>query len=125
MAPDFLKLAQSATGIKDQTINDSSLHASVVATLEIERDRLNGDRLSASLRRESLMKNLFLVHYQNSTGTRVKRKILLRFGRNHLHRGYDRRGDSTLGNFVAEFAFTQHTTSFYVAAFTARGGNIS
>jgi hypothetical protein len=57
MAPDFLKLAQSATGIKDQTINDSSLHASVVATLEIERDCLNGDRLSASLRRESLMKN--------------------------------------------------------------------
>ena len=32
MAPDLLKLAQSATGIKDQTINDSSLHASVVAT---------------------------------------------------------------------------------------------
>src|SRR5882762_8687148 len=121
MAPDFLKLAQSATGIKDQTINDSSLHASVVATLEIERDRLNGDRLSASLRRESLMKNLFLVHYQNSTGTRVKRNILLRFGRNHLHRGYDRRGVSTLGNFAAEFAFTQHTTSFHVAAFAAGG----
>ena len=121
MAPDLLKLVQSATGIKDQTINDSSLYASVVSTLEIERDRLNRDRLSASLRRESLMKNLFLVHYQKSPATGVKPKTLLRFGRNHLHRGYDRRGVSTLGNFVAEFALAQHMTSFHVAAFAAGG----
>ena len=121
MAPELLKLAQSATRIKDQTINDSSLYQNVVATLEIEGDRLNRARLSASLRRESLMKHLFLVHYQKSTATRLKQKILLRFGRNHLHRGYDRRGVSTLGNFVAEFALAQHMTSFHVAAFAAGG----
>ena len=121
MAAELLKLAQSATGIKDHTINDSSLYENVVATLEIEVDRLNQARLSASLRRESLMKNLFLLHYQKSAATGLRPKVLLRFGRNHLHRGYDRRGVSTLGNFVAEFALAQHVTSFNVAAFAAGG----
>lgn len=121
VAPELLELALGAKGIKDQTINDASLYASVVATLEVERDRLNKDRLSASIRRESLMKNLFLVHYQKSAVSGVKPKVLFRFGRNHLHRGYDRRGVSTLGNFVAEFALAQHTTSFHVAAFAAGG----
>ena len=121
MAPELLHLAQSVTGIKDQTINDSSLYANLVATLEVERDRFNKDRLSASIRRESLMKNLFLVHYQKSAVSGLKPKVLFRFGRNHLHRGYDRRGVSTLGNFMAEFALSQHTTSFHVAAFAAGG----
>ena len=121
MAPELLRLAQSATGIRDQAVNDSSLYTNVVATLEIERDRLNGARLSASLRRESLMKNLFLVHYEKSAASPWRPKVLLRFGRNHLHRGYDHRGVSTLGNFVAEFALAQHMTSFHVAAFAAGG----
>ena len=121
MAPELLKLAQSVTGIKDLMINDSSLYENVVATLEIEVDRLNQARLNASLRRESLMKNVFLLHYEKSAGMALRPKVLLRFGRNHLHRGYDRRGVSTLGNFVAEFALAQHMTSFHVAAFAAGG----
>jgi len=121
MAPELLKLAQSATPIKDHTINDASLYENLVATLEIEVDRLKQARLSASLRRESLMKNLFLLHYQKSAATGPGPKVFLRFGRNHLHRGYDRRGVSTLGNFVAEFALAQHMTSFHVAAFAAGG----
>lgn len=121
MAPQLLELAQRTSGIKDQTINDTSLFANLVSTLEVERDRLNRAQLSASLRREALMKTLFLVQYQKSGTTRRNPKILLRFGRNHLHRGYDRRGVSTLGNFVAEFAVAQHMTSFHVAAFAAGG----
>src|SRR5258708_38827341 len=77
MAPELLKLAQSATGIRDQMINDSSLYTNVVATLEIERDRLNRARLSASLRREFLMKNLFLVHYEKSAASPRRPKVLL------------------------------------------------
>jgi len=121
MAPELLKLAKGARDIKDETINDSSLYENVVATLEVEVDRFNQARLSASLRRESLMKNLFLVHYEKNGRTGLQPKIFLRFGRNHLHRGYDRRGVSTLGNFVAEFALAHHKTSFHVAAFAAGG----
>jgi hypothetical protein len=50
-------------------------------------------------------------------------KVFLRFGRNHLHRGIDRRGVSTLGNFVAELAEAKGVRAFNVAAF-AGGGKI-
>jgi hypothetical protein len=53
-----------------------------------------------------------------------KPKVFLRFGRNHLHRGYDRRGVSTLGNFVAEPAAAERRRAFNVAAF-AGGGRIA
>ncbi|MFZ0278404.1 MAG: hypothetical protein WA254_23165 [Candidatus Sulfotelmatobacter sp.] len=45
--------------------------------------------------------------------------MLLRFWRNHLHRGSDARGVSTLGNFVAEFAVAQGSNVFNVGAFGA------
>jgi hypothetical protein len=47
--------------------------------------------------------------------------VLLRFGRNHLHRGYDARGVSTLGNFIAEFAVVESRKAFNVGAFGAGG----
>ena len=45
---------------------------------------------------------------------------MLRFGGNHL-RGYDARGVSTLGNFVAETALAQDTGLFRVGSFAAGG----
>lgn len=50
--------------------------------------------------------------------------MFFRFGRNHLHRGYDRRGVSTLGNFVAELAVAERLQVFNVAAFSG-GGRIA
>jgi hypothetical protein len=46
------------------------------------------------------------------------------FGQNHLHRGIDRRGVSTLGNFIAELAATEGVQSFHVVLFAA-GGKIN
>jgi hypothetical protein len=66
------------------------------------------------------MKELFHQYWQKN----AKPKVLLRFGRNHLHRGYDRRGVSTLGNFAAELAVAQGVEAFNVAAFGG-GGKIS
>src|SRR2546429_6602955 len=40
---------------------------------------------------------------------------------NHLHRGYDARGISTLGNFIAEFALEEGEKAFNVGAFGAGG----
>jgi hypothetical protein len=48
-------------------------------------------------------------------------KFLFRLGRNHLHRGFDSRGISTLGNFISELAFAQGLKCFNVAAFAAGG----
>ena len=121
-APELLQLARGLTTIREVSINDTSLLGNVEATLEIDSARLNADaKLQAQLRRESLMKELFLLHYQKSMSVNPEAKVMLRFGRNHLHRGYDDRGISTLGNFVAEFASAQHKTAFNVAAFGAGG----
>ena len=122
MAPGLLGVLPSTGAVQDVTVNDISLAENIRVTLEVESDRLGPDtRLAASLRRESAMKELFLRHYQRTVPRESNAKVMLRFGRNHLHRGYDERGVSTLGNFVAEFAFSRHKTVFNVAAFGAGG----
>jgi hypothetical protein len=122
MAPELLQVASGLTAVRDQQINDTSLFGNVKATLEIDVARLAPDRkLTAQFLRESLMKELFLEHYQNNMPASPEAKIMLRFGRNHLHRGYDARGISTLGNFLAEFAFSRHKQVFNIAAFAAGG----
>jgi len=122
MAPQLLELMGGMGGVRDRVVNDVSLVESVQTTLEIETDRLNRNtKLPAQIRRESLMKDLFQIHYAKHVMKGSNAKVMLRFGRNHLHKGYDARGISTLGNFVAEFAFSQHKAAFNVAAFGAGG----
>jgi hypothetical protein len=119
MAPDLLRLVGSADVVEDPLPGGVSLRTSLVRSLEIETARFIGSRFDASIRREGFMKDLF----HDSWVKAGKPKVFLRFGRNHLHRGIDRRGVSTLGNFVAELAAAEHLTAFYVAAF-AGGGRI-
>ncbi len=122
MAPQLLQLMSSLGNVQDLTVNDVSLAESIRETLHIESDRLNRDtKVPAQVRRESLMKDLFLKHYQRSVTLGSDAKVMVRFGRNHLHRGYDSRGISTLGNFIAEYAFSQRKAVFNVAAFGAGG----
>lgn len=122
MASQLLPLALELRGVRDKTISGTSLLQSVVSTLTVEADRSDPSaKLKASIERESVMKDLFLQQYGQVPSAEASAKIMLRFGRNHLHRGYDERGVSTLGNFVAEFAVAQHKSAFNVAAFGAGG----
>ena len=107
MAPDLLDLAERSKATSDKVSNDVSVRESLLATLEIETNRINPDtKMLAQDERERLMKKQFLEHFRRlRPGT--SSKVLLRFGRNHLHRGYDARGISTLGNFIAEFALSE------------------
>jgi hypothetical protein len=121
LAPDLLRLMPDSASIHDQTLNGVSLAENIRATLEIESDRLRPEtRFSAQQRRESLMKELFAAHYQRMLAEGLS-NVMIRFGRNHLHRGYDDRGISTLGNFIAEFAIAHGEKAFNVAAFGAGG----
>jgi hypothetical protein len=122
MAPDLLNLAKASKATNDEVLNDVSLRQNLLATLQIERDR--GDpntKMAAQNERELLMKEQFLIHFNHSSTPGARSKVLLRFGRNHLHRGYDARGISTLGNFIAEFAIVQGQKVFNVGAFGAGG----
>jgi hypothetical protein len=120
-APALLQHVLKATTVTDSSPGGVSLRDSIIRTLEIEMDRSNpASRLRASTRREILMKDLFHRYWQKNG----KPKVMLRFGRNHLHRGLDRRGVSTLGNFVAELAAANGLKAFNVAEFSG-GGKIS
>ncbi len=122
MAPALLGLANASLGAKDEALNDVSLQQNLRATLQIDKSRLDPDtRLTAQNEREQLMKEQFIDHFRKTAASKTREKVLLRFGRNHLHRGYDARGISTLGNFVAEFAIAQGKNTFNVGAFGAGG----
>lgn len=117
MAPALLEMARRVKDQKDERLNGLSLRHSLLATLNVESNRIGPDtRMIAQNARELLMKQQLLAHMEGATG-----KVLLRFGRNHLHRGYDARGISTLGNFVAEFATAHGQKVFNVGAFAAGG----
>jgi hypothetical protein len=122
LAPDLLDLARSSKARSDEQPNGVSLRENLIATLEIEAHRLNPDtKMMAQLEREQLMKKQFLTHFRQISSPAAASKVLLRFGRNHLHRGYDARGISTLGNFIAEFAIADGRKAFNVGAFGAGG----
>jgi hypothetical protein len=123
-ATQLLALARSMGNVKDSTPGGISLREQVIRTLEVEAERANrqgNDRLAASVRRETVMKEFFLAHYRAAGG---KPKVMTVFGQNHLHRGIDRRGVSTLGNFIAELANAEGVRSFHVVLFAA-GGKIN
>jgi hypothetical protein len=124
LAPELLQRAREMGEVKDTSPGGVSLRQQVLMTLEVEVERANrqgDDRLAASLRRETVMKELFLTHYRAAGG---KPKVMTVFGQNHLHRGIDRRGVSTLGNFIAELAIAEGVQSFHVVLFAA-GGKIN
>lgn len=124
LAPELLRLAAGMGDVTDSAAGGISLRQQVVKTLEVEAERANrrgADRLAASVRRETVMKEFFLAHYRAAGGTP---KVMAVFGQNHLHRGIDRRGVSTLGNFIAELAIAEGASSFHVVLFAA-GGKIN
>jgi hypothetical protein len=122
LAPALLDLAKKTNGDADEAVNGLSLRENLLATLEIEANRLKPEsKMMAQNERERLMKEQFLAHYRQLSPQETSSKVLVRFGRNHLHRGYDARGISTLGNFIAEFAVAEGRTAFNVGAFGAGG----
>jgi len=122
MAPELLDLAKGSKGNKDAIVNDMSVRENLIETLEVETNRLDADtKMIAQNERERLMKEQFLKHFRRGSAAGTPSKVLLRFGRNHLHRGYDARGISTLGNFIAEFAVGEGRKAFNVGAFGAGG----
>jgi hypothetical protein len=120
LAPDLLRLARQIGDVTEPTQGPIPLKMQVLRTLEVEVARLNTNRQPASVLRETLMKELFATYYRTDGG---KPKVMAVYGQNHLGRGIDRRGVSTLGNFIAEFAIAENAQSFHVEL-VAAGGKI-
>jgi hypothetical protein len=123
LAPDLLALAGKLGSVNDSSPGGIVLSVLLTRTLEVEVDRSKPATadLQASLRREGIMKDFFLMHYRAASAGGVKPTVVAVFGRNHMHRGVDRRGVSTLGNFMAEFGVSEGRETFNVALFAAGG----
>ena len=117
-APELLRLAESGRPAHDMSVGGQSLWTNMLNTLRVEALRSDAHtRYAASDARERVMKELFISHSKREP----QGKVLLRFGRNHLHRGYDARGISTLGNFVSEWSIARGQSAFNVGVFSAGG----
>src|SRR4030095_3553539 len=100
-ASELFELARQASEERKRSGGSGQSLRELVQTLEVELLRSSpARRFEASTRRELLMKELFLENYRLVGG---RPKVFARFGRNHLHPGYDRGGGSTLGNFIGGF----------------------
>jgi hypothetical protein len=119
-AARLLDLVRDAGPLNSGSPGGIPLATLVVRTLEVEADRAKPETagLQASLRRERVLKEFFLAHYREAA---QRPKVAAVFGRNHLHRGIDRRGVATLGNFLTEFGVAEGVNSFNVAIFAAGG----
>jgi hypothetical protein len=85
-APELLQLARDMGDVKDTTEGGISLRVLVLKTLEVEVARLNtADRRTASVLRETFMKELFLTHYRAAA---PKPKVMAVFGQSHLGQRY-------------------------------------
>jgi len=71
--------------------------------------------------RASLLKQHFLDHYRALQQTTAAPRILLKFGDNHMWKGFNDLHQLDLGDFVAELASVEHTTSLHIQVIAARG----
>jgi hypothetical protein len=71
--------------------------------------------------RSSLLKQHFLDHYRTLERTTTAPRILLKFGDNHMWKGFNGLHQLDLGDFVAELASVDHTTSLHIQVLAAKG----
>jgi len=121
LSPPDLSSLQSAV---ERTANRRAqeLTATLMKTHHIYSLHESGHAYEANRERSLLMKHNFLANYQElskSTGRPVR--VLLKFGGNHLFKGFNETDLNDLGNFVAEFADGLAGTSLHIEVLGMRG----
>jgi hypothetical protein len=89
-----------------------ALVSALIKTRHIYTQHETGHAYDANRERALLLKANFLADY-TALSIRLKRppRVLLKFGANHLYRGFDTTNLADLGNFVTEFADGLGSTS--------------
>jgi hypothetical protein len=105
---------------KDGTAVSESIMREFVASRRIYR--LNqSDSPGSNSDRASLLKMHFLEQYRALQRNTSNPRILLKFGDNHMWKGFNDTHQLDLGNFVAELASVEHATSLHIQVLAARG----
>ena len=105
---------------KDGTAVSQSVMREFVASRRIYRLNLS-DSPGSNSERASLLKKHFLERYRALQRNTSNPRILLKFGDNHMWKGFNDTHQLDLGNFVAELASVEHSTSLHIQVLAARG----
>jgi hypothetical protein len=98
------------------------LTAALVKTHHIYTFHESGHSYEANRERALLLKHNFLTDYQQlSNTTQRPPRVLLKFGGNHLFKGFDQTNLNDLGNFVTEFADGLGSSSLHIEVLGIRG----
>lgn len=93
---------------------------------DIYRKELGGDPQEASRRRSLMMKSLFTQNYERQTRLQGKpARVLLKFGSAHLYKGINPLHVNDLGNFVAELADGQRSSSLHINVIAVQGAEVN
>jgi hypothetical protein len=115
-----LQFALAHTG----NLRAQDLTAALVKTQHIYSSHESGYRYEANRERALLLKHNFILDYQQLSKTNGRPpRVLLKFGGNHLYKGFDETDLNDLGNFVTEFADGLGSTSLHIEVLGIRGEN--
>ena len=114
-----VKALEDAVAVDGNAATRSLLHE---FTLSRQIYQLNSDGSPDSNRiRAELLKQHFLADYASAKLPSAEAHILLKFGDDHLGKGFNILHQRDLGNFVAELADGEGTRSLHILALGARG----
>lgn len=98
------------------------LTTALIKTQHIYTLHENGHSYEANRERALLLKHNFLADYQQLEKTTGRpSRVLLKFGGNHLFKGFDEADLNDLGNFVTEFADGLGSSSLHIEVLGIRG----
>jgi hypothetical protein len=121
MSPTDLADLQSALQLAENP-GALALTAALIKTQHIYGAHESEHQYEANRERSLLMKHNFLGQYQQLSATTGKApRVLLKFGGNHLFKGFNETDLNDLGNFVTEFADGLGSNSLHIEVLGIRG----
>jgi hypothetical protein len=117
---DLARLKTAVERTKNRRAQE--LTAALIKTAQVYSLHEGGHAYDANRERAQLLKHNFLEDYQQfRSATGKPPRVLLKFGTNHLFKGFDETNINDLGNFVAEFADGLGVTSLHIEVLGIRG----
>jgi erythromycin esterase-like protein len=114
------------TSLQSSVARGGNLHAqeltaALIKTQHIYNLHEAGHPYDANRERALLLKHNFNANYQQLAKTDERPRVLLKFGNNHLYKGFDESNLNDLGNFVTEFADGIGSVSLHIEVLGIRG----
>ena len=123
LSQDDLARLQFAV-VHTKNLRAQELTAALIKTQRIYSAHESGHRYEANRERALLLKHNFVAAYKHLLQvTRRPPRVLLKFGGNHLFKGFDETDVADLGNFVSEFADGMDSASIHIEVLGIRGND--